>query len=185
MQSNGVERKKLYQRQRSSSADSTDLDPPGPQPPPLSSTDSSLSLGSIRPPLVWLFNHLRQEGRTSLVKQDLEKLVGPQVDPVQLNQAFENLDADGDGVVSMDEFIAGFARFWRNTPDTPSHKHHEFNISPSHSLDWRKQQLPSEEHYEYCGEETMDKDEGGPDEEFQKTLCVLSSHNRYIIYNGP
>lgn len=151
-------------------------------------SDSTLSLGSsTRPPLVWLFNHFRQEGKTSLCKEDLQKLVGPQVDPVQLDQAFDNLDADRDGVVSMDDFIAGFARFWRETPDTPGHKKYNFSFSPSHSLTSTtssliagRRRLPSEEHYEYGGEEEMIEEEQGPDEQFQKTLDVLSSHNRSV-----
>lgn len=156
-----------------------------PKPPPLKSSDSTTSLGSARHPLVWLFNHFRQEGKASLCKDDLQRLVGPQVDPGQLDQAFDNLDADRDGQVSMDEFIAGFARFWRETPDTPSHKKYDFNFSPSHSLSsslntsslFTSRSLPSEEHYEYGGEEEGGE-EGGPDEQFQRTLCVLSSHNR-------
>lgn len=151
------------------------------RPPPLKPTDSTTSLGS-RPPLVWLFNHFRQEGKTSLCKEDLQRLVGPQVDPLQLDQAFDNLDADGDGEVSMDEFIAGFARFWRETPDTPSHKMYDFNFSPSHSMNSSSlistsRHQPLEEHFEYGGEEDLGE-EGGPDEQFQRTLCVLSSHNR-------
>ena len=148
------------------------MDSPGR--PPLNPTDSTMSLGGSRPPLVWLFNYFRQEGKTGLCKEDLQRLVGPQVDPVQLDLAFENLDADRDGVVSMDEFIAGFARFWRETPDTPTHKNYNFSFSPLHSLGRKRQ--PSEEHFEYGGEENVE--DGGPDERFQETLHVLSSHNR-------
>lgn len=169
MQSNGIEGDILYlARQRSSSTDSMESPKP-----PLNPSGSTMSLGS-RPPLVWLFNHIRQEGKTSLSKEDLQKLVGPQVDPQQLDLAFENLDADKDGVVSMDEFIAGFSRFWKETPDTPAHKQYNFNFtSPAH----RTKRLPSEEHFEYLGEDSMEE-AVGPDEEFQRTLCVLSSHNR-------
>ena len=165
MQSNGIEGQ-MYRRRSSSSTDSME-----PSKPPLLPTSSTMSLGS-RPPLVWLFNHIRQEGKTSLSKEDLQKLVGPQVDPHQLDLAFENLDADRDGVVSMDEFIAGFSRFWRETPDTPALKQQEFSFLGK--------RLPSEEHYEYMGEESIEE-EAGPDEEFQRTLCVLSSHNRYSV----
>lgn len=172
MQSNGIEGKIYLNRQRSSSTESMDSPKP-----PLNPSGSTMSLGS-RPPLVWLFNHIRQEGKTALSKEDLQKLVGPQVDPNQLDLAFENLDADKDGVVSMDEFIAGFSRFWRETPDTPAHKQYNFNVtSPAHSL--RRKRLPSEEHYEYLGEDSV-QEETGPDEEFQRTMCVLSSHNRLV-----
>lgn len=165
MQSNGIEGME-YHRERSSSSESVEFSRP-----PLNPSGSTMSLSS-RPPLVWLFHHIRQEGKTSLSKEDLQKLVGPQVDPQQLDLAFENLDADKDGVVSMDEFIAGFSRFWRETPDTPSHKQHD----PKFMMDYKKR-LPSEERYEYFGEESVEE-EKGPDEAFQRTLCVLSSHNR-------
>lgn len=154
------------------------------RPPPLKSTESTASLGSTQHPLVWLFNHFRQEGKTSLCKEDLQRLVGPLVDPVHLDQAFDNLDADRDGEVTMDEFIAGFSRFWRETPDTPSHKMYDFSFSPSHSMNSSslinaRKHLPSEEHYEYGGVENIEE-EVGPDEHFQSTLCVLSSHNRWV-----
>lgn len=176
MQSNGIEGR-VYERDRSGSTDSMDST----SKPPLVPSGSTMSLGS-RPPLIWLFNHIRQEGKTSLSKEDMQKLVGPQVDPVQLDLAFENLDADGDGVVSMDEFIAGFTRFWRETPDTPSNS---LSLKPDFSFSspvrTGRKRLPSEEQYEYLGEDTSIKEEVGPDEEFQRTLCVLSSHNRCVI----
>lgn len=155
-----------------------------PRPPPFISSDSSLGLGASRPPLVWLFHHIRQEKRTGLLKEDLQKLVGPQVDPVQLNQAFEHLDADGDGEVSLDEFVSGFARFWRETPDTPvpgTDKRYDYTDSPKHTFAVRRGRIPSEEHYEYGGDEDKDEDIGEPDEDFQRSLTVLSSHNRYAI----
>ncbi len=153
------------------------MDPPQ-HPPLLTPTDS---LSSIRPPLVWLFNHIRQEGKSSLYKEDLQKLVGPQVDPTQLDQAFENLDADGDGEVSQEEFIAGFTRFWKETPDTPGiEKKYDFSFSPSHIMGGRRNRLLSEEHFEYGGEEMCEEEDlVEPNEQFQRTLCVLSSHNRY------
>ena len=155
---NGVERR-LYRKE--DSMDSIDT-------PPLYSGDSTMSLTSARHPLVWVFNRFRQEGKTSLCKDDLSKLVGPQVDPIQLDLAFENLDADHDGQVTIDEFIAGFSRFWCETPDTPKQE-----VSPLHST---RPRLLTEEHYEYGGEESVE--DVGPDEQFHTTLGVLSSHNR-------
>ena len=174
MQSNGMD-ESYYPRESSISTESMEEMRIH---PPLNPTDS---LSSIRPPLIWLFNHIRQEGKTSLYKEDLQKLVGPQVDPVQLNQAFENLDADGDGEVSQEEFIAGFARFWKETPDTPGiEKKYDFSFSPSHMLGGRRQRLPSEEHFEYDGDQMCEDDAVEPNEQFQRTLHVLSSHNRYV-----
>lgn len=133
--------------------------------------ERSMSLGSIRPSLVWLFNHIRQEDSASLSKEDLRKFLGSQVDSVQLDQAFENLDVDGDGEISLEEFIAGFARFWKEAPHA---KDNQFSLSPSHLLPVQKR--VSEEQYEYGGEEYSKST--GPSEHFQKTLSALSSHNK-------
>lgn len=170
MQTNGVGRK-FFQNPSMESMES--------QPPLLQPTDS---LSSIRPPLVWLFNHIRQEGKSSLYKEDLQKLVGPQVEPSQLDLAFENLDADGDGEVSQEEFIAGFARFWKETPDTPGiEKKYDFSFSPSRFMSGHRHRLPSEEHYEYDGDEMgAEEEDVEPNEQFQRTLNVLSSHNRSV-----
>lgn len=147
--------------------------------PPLLPSDSTMSLGSICPSLVRLFNHIRQEGRDNLTKEDLQKLVGSEVDSVQLDQAFENLDGDGDGEVSLDEFIAGFARFWREVPHTPSADSKDvFSFSPFHSLTRKRMASEvSEECYEYCGEDSTYED-SGPTEQFQQNVLALSSHNR-------
>ena len=166
----------MYHRGRSGSTDSVESSV---YPSPLKQSLSTVSLGSICPSLVRLFNHMRQENRNTLTKDDLRKMVGPQVDSYQLDQAFENLDVDGDGQISLDEFIAGFSRFWKEAPHTPSLDGKEqFGFSPSHLMAVQERDV-SEERYEYSGEEAFDKD-GGPTEQFQKTLLALSSHNRLI-----
>ncbi len=164
--------KEVYRHlQRTDSNDSMG----SPKRPSLTPSESSLSLGSICPSLVKLFNHIRQPDRTSLSKDDLRKLIGSQVDNAQLDMAFENLDVNKDGEISLDEFISGFSRFWKEAPPTPGMDIKTF--SPSHLLPPRRPL--AEEHYEYGGEEEEGEAlNGGPTEEFQRTLLALSSHNR-------
>lgn len=140
---------------------------------PLSPTDSCVSIGSFRPSLVWLFNHIRHEGRENLIKEDLRQLLGASVDNAQLNEAFDHLDVDGDGEISLDEFIGGFARFWKEAPHTPGYEKLRFAF-PTHP--------PGrlEEHYEGegGGENHLHEEEEEPSEEFKRSLVQLSSHNK-------
>ena len=138
------------------------------------------SLGSLRPSLVWLFNHIRQDEERNLGKDDLKKLLGSQMNSSQLDQAFENLDTNGDGEISLEEFIAGFAKFWKEAPHTPAvlGEHQVFSFSPSHFMRPVQQTMQVEEHYEYGGEEDLGEKKPCPSEQFQKMLTALSSHNR-------
>ena len=143
--------------------------------PPLSPTDSCVSISSFRPSLVWLFNHIRPEGRENLVKEDLRQLLGATVDNAQLNEAFGHLDVDGDGEISLDEFIGGFARFWKEAPHTPGYEKLRFSF-PMHSS-----VAKVEEHYEgEGGGENSYHEMEEPSDEFKRSLVQLSSHNRYI-----
>ena len=140
------------------------------------------SLGSLRPSLVWLFNHIRQDEERNLTKEDLKKLLGSQMNSSQLDQAFENLDTNGDGEISLDEFIAGFAKFWKEAPHTPASLGEQqiFKFSPSHMIEPLRQRVLVEEHYEYGGEETEKEKKASPSEHFQRMLSALSSHNRLV-----
>ena len=90
----------------------------------LSPSDSVTSISSHGALLVWMFDHIRRENQDSLTKEDLRKLLDVDMDNEQLDEAFENLDTDGDGRVSQDEFLGGFARFLREAPATPGHDLH-------------------------------------------------------------
>ena len=149
---------------------------------PLSPTDSCVSISSFRPSLVWLFNHIRREGRENLIKEDLRQLLGASVDNAQLNEAFTHLDLDGDGEISLDEFIGGFARFWKEAPHTPGYEKLRFSF-PGHPLEERRGIVKEkiEEHYEgEGGENNCHVDEEEPSEEFKRSLIQLSSHNRCV-----
>ena len=107
------------------------------------------------------------------MKEDLRQLLGTSVDNTQLNEAFDHLDVDGDGEVSLDEFIGVFARFWKEAPHTPGYEKLRFAF-PTHSPE------RLEEHYEGegCGENHLHEEEEEPSEEFKRSLVQLSSHNR-------
>lgn len=153
----------------------------GHMPPPLSPSDSCVSISSFRPSLVWLFNHIRHEGRENLIKEDLRQLLGASVDNAQLNEAFEHLDVDGDGEISLDEFIGGFARFWKEAPHTPGYEKLRFTF-PGHPAAAPVRAVPErvEEHYEGegGGENHFHEEEAEPSDEFKRSLVQLSSHNR-------
>ena len=152
---------------------------------PLSPSDSVISLGSFRPSLVWLFNHIRREDQENLTKEDLGLLLGASLDNSQLDEAFTNLDVDGDGEISLDEFLAGFTRFWQEAPNTPGYESKAFTFN---SLPRRKRRM-QEDYYETAslqqvvngaGRDYAGTTEQGPTEEFMKSLVVLSSHNRCV-----
>ncbi len=130
---------------------------------PRSRSDSTASIGSLRPSLVWLFNHIRRDETECLTKEDLQQLLGATVDSSQLDEAFGHLDMDKDGEISLDEFIAGFAKFWKEAPHTPG-----YDALPSFTF---TPPVTVEEHYESDRE---------PSHRLNKSLAALSSHNRYV-----
>ncbi len=130
---------------------------------PLSRSDSTASIGSFRPSLVWLFNHIRRDDRDCLTLEDLQQLLGATVNSSQLDEAFGHLDLDKDGEISLDEFIAGFAKFWKEAPHTPGYDALPcFTFTPPETV---------EEHYESDRE---------PSHHLNQSLAALSSHNRCV-----
>ena len=164
----------MYHRRRSSSIGSVGS-------PTLLQLQSTDSIGSMRPSLAWLFNHIRREDEKNLTKSDLSKLLGSQVNSSQLDQAFANLDTDGDGEISMEEFIAGVARFWKEAPNTPSVGSDLplFCFPSTNSIPLPQPSMCPEEYYEYEGDECLsDGIRPSPSTHFQSMLSALSSHNR-------
>ena len=168
-------------------------------------SDSVSSISSHDTLLVWMFEHIRRENQDSLTKEDLRKLLEVDIDNEQLDEAFENLDTDGDGRVSLDEFLSGFARFLREAPTTPGHdRHPDFALlrasgghgEPAVRLraggkkrgGSARRSLVVEECYE-SADNGADQVNGGPavrpSEDFAQSLVTLSSHNRWAWENGP
>ena len=169
----------------------------------LSPTDSVASISSYRPLLVWLFKHIRRKDQETLTKEDFRKLLEVDVDNEQLDEAFENLDMDGDGRVSLDEFLGGFARFLREAPMTPGYDKHpglallrgsgdhaELAQSGPKAVKKRgsvRKRPVEEECFEstdnggVTGKERVEVNGGPhlePSEDFSRCLVTLSSHNR-------
>ena len=147
---------------------------------PLSPADSVMSIGQFRPSLVCLFNQLRQEDRDALTKEDLRQLLGGSVDTGELDSAFEKLDMDNDGEISLDEFLAGFAQFLKEAPRTPAlHEHRKkITFSPVHRYVPARRKL-QEDFFETQPQEEMAQSPGsGPSEAFTRSLRTLSAHNR-------
>ena len=77
---------------------------------PLSPTGSLLR--GFRPSLHWLFQHIRGSGeRDYVTKEDLRVILRGEVDSNDLDEAFDRLDSDGNGQITEDEFMNGFATF--------------------------------------------------------------------------
>ena len=162
----------------------------------LSPADSVMSIGSSRGPLLsWMFHHLRRENQDSLTKEDLRRLLDVEMDNEQLDEAFENLDMDGDGLVSFEEFMGGFARFLLEAPTTPGRDRNSLLLGEA-GLQRRasgrrrgsaRRRLLDEELYESAAGGVVNgagqgKENGGPgvkpSESFARSLGTLSSHNR-------
>lgn len=111
-------------------------------------------------------------------------MLGASVDSTQLNEAFENLDVDGDGEISLDEFLAGFARFLCEAPHTGGTK--PMSAVAELGLLRRRSHLLEDQFVYDCGSDVVDRRHGGcekeqqPSEEFQQSLITLSSHNRSL-----
>ena len=127
---------------------------------------------------------MRHDDREALTKADLQSMLGASVDSIQLNEAFENLDVDGDGEISLDEFLAGFARFLCEVPHTGSTK--PMSAAAQLGLLQRRSLLLEDQFVYDCGSDVADRKQTGwekeqkPSEEFQQSLIALSSHNRSL-----
>lgn len=164
----------------------------------LSPTDSIASIGSSHGPLLtWMFKNIRRENQESLTKEDLRKLLGVDLDNEQLDEAFENLDLDGDGRVSLSEFLSGFTRFLCEAPTTPGKDRHPLlrvgvclgepgpqrprtGVKKRGSM---RRRLLDEECYETTDSDRERVEMNGdpavkPSEDFHQSLATLSSHNR-------
>ncbi|CAI8027525.1 hypothetical protein GBAR_LOCUS15735 [Geodia barretti] len=170
----------------------------------LSPADSVTSLGGTRAPLLSvMFHHIRRDHQDSLTKEDLRRLLDVDMDNEQLDEAFENLDVDGDGRVSQDEFLGGFARFLLEAPTTPGKDRNSLLLGIGQEQGGQRgrgggrkrgsvrRRLVDEECYEStAGTHAMNgaerPSENGepavkPSETFAGSLSTLSSHNKHSI----
>ena len=175
-------------RQKSDSVDERAISP----------TDSIASIGTSHGPLLMaVFKHIRRENQDSLTKEDLRKLLGVDIDSEQLDEAFENLDMDGDGRVSLNEFLSGFARFLYEAPPTPGRDRHPLlravgglgEMGTQRARNGGKKRgstrrrLVDEECFESTDHDAEVNGEPAvkPSGDFYESLTTLSSHNRWAL----
>lgn len=127
------------------------------------------SLRGWRPSLVWLFNHVRAEDRDYLTKEDLATILGGSIDSDELDEAFEKLDTDGSGHISIEEFMEGFATFLRDT------RHSQAESMRPRSTSFRRRRPVQELFYE---SENSSQEENKPSFGFKSSLSFLSPQNR-------
>ena len=164
----------------------------------LSPADSVTSIGSTRAPLLSvMFHHIRRDNQDSLTKEDLRRLLDVDMDNEQLDEAFENLDVDGDGRVSQDEFLGGFARFLLEAPTTPGKDRNSLLLGGGPEQGGQRgrgggrrrgsvrRRLVDEECFESAtdthamnGAERPGGPAAKPSETFAGSLSTLSSHNK-------
>lgn len=142
-----------------------------------------------------MFHHIRQDNQDSLSKEDLRRLLDVDMDNEQLDEAFENLDVDGDGRVTLEEFLGGFARFLLEAPMTPGKDRNSMLLAAGLDQSGQRarrrgsmrRRLVDEECFESTDPHAVNGAErpgenGGPavkpSENFAESLGTLSSHNR-------
>ena len=154
--------------------------------------DSVSSLiGPLRPSVMWMFNHIRREDQEAITKEDLKRLLGvnDSESSTQLDEAFERLDVDEDGQISLEDFMTGFARFLREAPNTPGPEASlkVFDLPPTHAIRYDSARANAPKMMEECYESHSDENcsinsvTKEPSIQFQHSLAALSSHNRYVL----
>ena len=82
------------------------------------SADDTLSVTSLddpdrrsyRPSLVWIFHKHLKDDLDYLTREDMRQLLGGEsITPTEAEEAFDRLDTNKDGKVTLDEFLAGFS----------------------------------------------------------------------------
>ena len=139
-------------------------------------TSPSGSLRGWRPSLVWLFNHIRAEDRDYLTKEDLMTILGGTVDSEELDEAFEKLNSDGSGRITIDEFMEGFATVLRDA------QHSSDTAMRPRSASFRRRRPPVQElFYE---SENSSQEGRASSQGFNQSLSFLSPQNR-CVYRLP
>lgn len=153
--------------------------------------DSVSSLiGPLRPSVMWMFNHIRREDQEAITKDDLKRLLGvnDNESSAQLNEAFERLDVDEDGQISLEDFMTGFARFLREAPNTPGPDASlkGFDLTPTRAaIKYDSARANAPKMVEECYESNSDENSIStatkePSVSFQHSLYALSTHNKCV-----
>ena len=65
---------------------------------------------SYRPSLVWIFHKNLKDDLDYLTREDMRRLLGGEsITPTEADEAFDRLDTNKDGRVTLDEFLEGFS----------------------------------------------------------------------------
>ena len=133
-----------------------------------------------RPSLAVLFHQFRRSSdRDYLTKEDLREVF---VDASELDEAFAKLDSDGNGRITLEEFMAGFATFLRQTQsggasedksDTSPRTDSGFRRSGSTRRSARRRPIP-----EIYFESDTTSSEEKPGDTFTTSIKPLSSQTK-------
>ena len=135
-----------------------------------------------RPSLAWLFQHIRgSTDRDYITKDDLSAMFCGQIEADLLDEAFDKLDSDSNGRITLEEFMGGFSTFLR---EAQSHNGSNELVPDegyyrSRSGSVRKRRTIFEETFENDTNSRVIK----PSDSFKRSLKPLSIRNRYILIN--
>ena len=139
-------------------------------------------LRGFRPSLHCLFQHIRGSGdRDFVTKDDLKVILHGEVDSSDLDEAFDRLDKDGNGRITEDEFMNGFATFLMEASSAQNNDDFETSIAghtfKRNSSVRRSRRKPIQE----LLYEAQEGEERKPSDSFKKSLNHLSMHNRFVL----
>lgn len=147
---------------------------------PLSPTGSLLR--GWRPSLAALFHQFRgSSDRDYLLKEDFSEVF---LEPSDLDKAFSELDKDGDGRITLEEFMAGFATFLRQsqsrrpTMTDTALDPGGFRRKGSVRRSVRKRPVP--EVFFETSDTTVDDDKKKPTVAFKSSLKPLGTRTQYV-----
>ena len=157
---------------------------------PLSPTGSLLR--GWRPSLAALFHQFRgSSDRDYLVKEDFSEVF---IDASQLDKAFEVLDSDGNGRITLDEFMAGFATFLRQSQsscklppstetDSPPLQQNEDKKGFRIRRSVRRRPIPEIFFETTDNSSNNNDDKQKPTETFKTSLKPLPTRTQYVHFN--
>lgn len=143
-----------------------------------SSPTGSLLRG-FRPSLHWLFQHIRGSGeRDYVTKEDLRLILRGEVDSHDLDEAFDRLDSDGNGRITEDEFMTGFATFLVHASTTANEEDDFDTTVGGHTFRRNSSMRRSRKPVKEILYEAQEGEEKIPSDQFKNSLKHLSLHRR-------